>query len=342
MPVFPDPDERQLVVAVLRKDRKATAALVDRVADPVHAYVRHRLAPRTDLVDDLVQEVFLAAIKGLPSFSGRSSLRSWILGIARHKVEDHYRAHLRRVERTGDLKEEVTEERPFVPLEESMDHERLERKTRRVLARLPEAYAYALLWRYWERRSLKDIAAATGRTEKAAERLLARARQVPKAVGRRVRGIGGYRRVPWLGGRRNAARRRARPGAGASQVAGVFESSGRAGGDRTAAERVPYARCRTAALCVRGRRGARAATGTREVDQPVHGLPRPPSGRASGTRSYLLAQLSVRGVSPRVGRDGEARAPLRSAAYAFRRFGRRRPGSESSPGRARPAARDRG
>ena len=82
-----DDSERALVAAVVRKDRKATAEFVARFADPVHAYVRLRLLPRTDLTDDLVQEVFLAALKGLPSFGGRSSLKVWLLGIARHKVE---------------------------------------------------------------------------------------------------------------------------------------------------------------------------------------------------------------------------------------------------------------
>ena len=57
-----------------------------------------------------------------------------------------------------------------------IDDARLREKTRRVLSRLPEVYGYALLWRYWERRSVKSIAAQTGRTEKAGERLLARAR----------------------------------------------------------------------------------------------------------------------------------------------------------------------
>ena len=106
-PGAPDPtgdrEEQQLVAAVIRKDRKATAELVGRFADPVHAYVRHRLAPRADMVDDLVQDVFLAALKGLPSFAGRSSLRAWLLGIARHKVEDHYRVYLRRSETTSDF-----------------------------------------------------------------------------------------------------------------------------------------------------------------------------------------------------------------------------------------------
>jgi len=171
------PEEQQLVAAVIRKDRKATAEFVGRFANPVHAYVRQRLAPRTDLVDDLVQEVFLAALKGLPAFAGRSSLRSWLLGIARHKVEDHYRAILRRSETTSGFDDESA----FVPVElprfdELIDQAKLREKTRQVLSRLPEVYSYALLWRYWEKRSVREIAAETGRTEKAGERLLARAR----------------------------------------------------------------------------------------------------------------------------------------------------------------------
>jgi len=60
--------------------------------------------------------------------------------------------------------------------DEMIDSSRLREKARRGLSRLPEAYSYALLWRYWDKRSVRAIAAATGRTEKAGERLLARAR----------------------------------------------------------------------------------------------------------------------------------------------------------------------
>ena len=169
-----DSDERALVAAVIRK---ATAEFVGRFADAIHAYLRYRLAPRGDLADDLIQDVFVSALKGLPSFAGRSSLRTWLLGIARHKVEDHYRTHLRRAETSSALDDDSA----FAPVEmprldESMDRARLRAKTRRVLAQLPEAYGYALIWQYWEKRSVKEIAAETGRTEKAGERLLARAR----------------------------------------------------------------------------------------------------------------------------------------------------------------------
>jgi DNA-directed RNA polymerase specialized sigma24 family protein len=94
-PPLTGPDERALVTELLRNDRKAAARFVAAHVDAVYAYVRHRLAPRADLVDDVVQDVFLAALNSLAAFQGQSSLRAWLLGIARHKIEDVYRQRLR-------------------------------------------------------------------------------------------------------------------------------------------------------------------------------------------------------------------------------------------------------
>lgn len=163
--------------AVLRKDRKAAADFINRYADPIYAYVRHRLAPKTDHVDDLVQDVFLVALENLQTFEGDSSVRTWLIGIARHKVEDYYRARLRTHETISDWDEEsAVIPASFPDLDGLIDQSRLEAKTRRLLSRLPEAYRVALLWRYWEHRSAGEMAAQTGKTEKAIERLLARAR----------------------------------------------------------------------------------------------------------------------------------------------------------------------
>jgi RNA polymerase sigma-70 factor, ECF subfamily len=43
------------------------------------------------VAEDLVQETFLAAIKARDRFSGRSSDRTWLVGILRHKIYDHLR-----------------------------------------------------------------------------------------------------------------------------------------------------------------------------------------------------------------------------------------------------------
>jgi RNA polymerase sigma-70 factor (ECF subfamily) len=169
-------EERELVAAIIRKDRKATATFVAEHTDCVYAYVRHRLAPRADLVDDVVQEVFLASLSSLSSFMGNAPLRSWLLGIARHKVETYYRQRLREPEPLADNDEAPEPAAGGIPVDELIDRERREARTQRVLRQLPEAYGLALLWRYWESRSVRQMAEATGKTEKAIERLLARAR----------------------------------------------------------------------------------------------------------------------------------------------------------------------
>ncbi len=56
----------------MRKARKATGGLVSRHSGVVYGYVRRRLAPRADLVDDLVQEIFLAVLKGLRAYGGHA------------------------------------------------------------------------------------------------------------------------------------------------------------------------------------------------------------------------------------------------------------------------------
>lgn len=45
----------------------------------------------TNVAEDLVQETFLAALKSQNNFSGRSSERTWLVGILRHKIYDHLR-----------------------------------------------------------------------------------------------------------------------------------------------------------------------------------------------------------------------------------------------------------
>lgn len=46
--------------------------------------------------DDLTQETYLRAFRGLGEFEGRSSARTWLLAIARHVCADHVRTVQRR------------------------------------------------------------------------------------------------------------------------------------------------------------------------------------------------------------------------------------------------------
>jgi RNA polymerase sigma-70 factor (ECF subfamily) len=63
---------------------------VEEHGDALYRYARARVAGR-ELAEDLVQETFLAALQSLDRFQDRSSLRTWLLAILRHKIVDHYR-----------------------------------------------------------------------------------------------------------------------------------------------------------------------------------------------------------------------------------------------------------
>lgn len=55
--------------------------------------------------EDAVQETLLAAIQGAASFGGQSTLRTWLIGILKHKIIDHHR----RASREQPLREDDSE-----------------------------------------------------------------------------------------------------------------------------------------------------------------------------------------------------------------------------------------
>ncbi len=153
------------------------ALFVELHADAVYRFLYQRL-DRPEALDDLVQDVFLAAWAGLGGFRGESEVRTWLLGIARHKVSDYYRSRLAELEiAEGDDGGELPDALVTLPeAEDRLDAARVEARTRQVLATLPDAYRAVLVWRYWDERTLSEMAEITGHTEKSVERLLARAR----------------------------------------------------------------------------------------------------------------------------------------------------------------------
>jgi RNA polymerase sigma-70 factor, ECF subfamily len=169
-------EERRLIAGVLAKDRKATGEFVAYCADWLYPFVRNRLIPRDELVEDLIQEIVFAAWQALPSYRGDANLRSWVIGIARHKVEDYYRKRLQALE-VHEEDESSLEPAVTPGFEEQIDSAALRGKVQETLASLPEAYALALMWRYRDEKSVREMAQLAGKTEKAMERLLARARQ---------------------------------------------------------------------------------------------------------------------------------------------------------------------
>ncbi|MGH8581285.1 MAG: RNA polymerase sigma factor [Gammaproteobacteria bacterium] len=167
-----------LVEEIRAGDRKAIGTFVELYSDTVYSFLRRRLE-RADAADDLLQDVFLAAWARLGEFRGESALSTWLCAIARHKVADYYRMRMREL-LAYDIEglDDTTPPDPNVDfgLEDALDRDIAADTIRKRLDEMPELYRAALLWRYWNQRSLQEMAAISGKTVKATERLLARAR----------------------------------------------------------------------------------------------------------------------------------------------------------------------
>jgi RNA polymerase sigma-70 factor, ECF subfamily len=65
---------------------------VDLYGDYLYRFALSRIQDPTT-AEDLVQETFLAALQARHGFQGRSSPRSWLTGILKHKIVDYFRKH---------------------------------------------------------------------------------------------------------------------------------------------------------------------------------------------------------------------------------------------------------
>jgi RNA polymerase sigma-70 factor (ECF subfamily) len=101
-------DERELARRFRCGDRAGFDAVYERYAARVMGFAR-RLSGRQSEAEDLVQEVFLAAYTARSTFQGRSSLLTWLLGIAARRWRDQCRRH--HVETVSTFEEDAPESR---------------------------------------------------------------------------------------------------------------------------------------------------------------------------------------------------------------------------------------
>lgn len=143
-------EARELVLAAQRGDMAAFGGLYARFVRFVHGIVLARTPPAE--AEDLVQEVFLLALRKLKDLRDPAAFGGWIASIARNCASDFHRR--------GTKSVELTEELPAnVPKQIS----ELEAKViLRIIQKLPEAYRETLILRLVEGMTGPEIAARTG------------------------------------------------------------------------------------------------------------------------------------------------------------------------------------
>ncbi|MHC4592914.1 MAG: RNA polymerase sigma factor [Planctomycetota bacterium] len=183
-------DDMRLARRVAAGDESALEALYARHADPLFAFIYHHVEESRPDAEEIWQDTLVTALRSLPTYRGQGQLFTWLCGIARHKIADYYRRRGRSPDVFSDLSPaDLAALAGTGPLPEDV----LARGAARVrvveaLATLPEDYRVALVARYADGCSVGEIAQALGRTYKAAESLLSRARAAFRSAFSSIRG----------------------------------------------------------------------------------------------------------------------------------------------------------
>ena len=138
-----------MVQAVLAGDRDAYGSLYRSYAPMVHGILLARM-PRSE-VEDMVQEIFLHALKKLHTLRDANAFGPWVAMIARNRAMDFHRSSRETTELDEDLGSTDS------------DQSRA-REVLAIIATLPEAYRETLVLRLIEGMTGPEIAARTGLT----------------------------------------------------------------------------------------------------------------------------------------------------------------------------------
>jgi RNA polymerase sigma factor (sigma-70 family) len=166
-------NELRLVRALARRDRSAWADVYDRHVGDVFGLAYHLSGGNRAVAEEVNQEVWLLAIEQVGRFDpARGELRNWLLGIARHRS-------LRRYRHTPNhaLDDGPDESSDAMPPPEVLEGVERAHVVRAALLCLHDDRRQVLLDKYAEGLSVAEIADRTGRSPKAVESLLSRARE---------------------------------------------------------------------------------------------------------------------------------------------------------------------
>lgn len=141
---------------------------------PYVAAIAHRLLGRDDEVDDTVQEVFLAAVRGLPQVRDPGAVKAWLARIAVRIARRKLR--LRRMRSFFGVSDS-TGYNDVADAQSSPEERAIVQRVYRVLDGLPANQRIAWTLRYVEGEQLEAVAELSGCSLATAKRWIARAAQ---------------------------------------------------------------------------------------------------------------------------------------------------------------------
>jgi RNA polymerase sigma-70 factor (ECF subfamily) len=136
-------------------DETAFVTLYRRHVGRVHSYASWKVG--TEDAEDVTAEVFMRAIEGIAGFRGDASFKTWLFGIARRIIAQHFRAQNKMsFDEVLDIPDELDIE------EIHLSNERAE-LVQSLVSRLREPYRDAIELRYWAGMDTREIAVVLGK-----------------------------------------------------------------------------------------------------------------------------------------------------------------------------------
>jgi RNA polymerase sigma-70 factor (ECF subfamily) len=164
--------DAELVNAIVQGDGDAVGVVWDRYSSLVRSVLRSSLGFNAD-VEDLLQEVFIAFLRGAPRMRSADSLRAYLVGVAVRRVMGELRR--RRVRRWTTLlpSDEIGD---VLPSHDDVEGVQVLRALDRVLDRMPARRRMAFVLRHVQGCEVSEAAALLGVSESTVKREARRAR----------------------------------------------------------------------------------------------------------------------------------------------------------------------
>jgi RNA polymerase sigma-70 factor (ECF subfamily) len=167
-------DEAALVAELRAGSEEAFAWLIARYHQPIYSLLARTVQDRADAAD-LTQEVFVKVFRGVGSFHGDSSLRTWIYRIALREASNQRRWWTRHKQQEIPIEHEMTENDNSAPIrlkemlvdpaESPFDaavHAENRARVEAALAQVPEPYRTTLILRDIEGFVYEEVAEMQG------------------------------------------------------------------------------------------------------------------------------------------------------------------------------------
>ena len=146
----------------------------DRALPVVYGYFLRRCGGRVDVAQELTQETFLSAVKTLHRGVEIEAPLPWVVAIARRRLVDFYRDERRRRE---TLQAVASEENQTIPGASQPTTSSAEARLVAALDRVPPTQRVALVLRYVDDLSVREVAHLLNKSVRATESLLSRGRR---------------------------------------------------------------------------------------------------------------------------------------------------------------------